>query len=408
MIGQTIGDYRILEKLGEGGMGVVYTAVDTNLGRRVAIKFLTATSDQHYRARFLREARAVSLLNHPNIATIFNYGETPEDEPYIAMELVQGKTLSELLEEHAVGLKRSVEIAESIAAALSEAHDHGIVHRDIKPSNIVVTDRGQVKVLDFGLAKQLYEEQFYGADEEAKTLLATRTRSEVVVGTPLYLSPEQATGGKVDGRSDLFALGSIMYECVTGRSAFSGSSIIEIGAQVLHVDPPVPSSINSRIPPELDRIILKAMAKKADARYQTAAELVADLKAVVDKLPEGDDGVTRVFNPARATQPSAFFTTINETFRRPRLSVGFFALALVIVASAVWLTNHFWHASPYKPSVAAQGWYEKRNKRLARWRLLSGEQSISKSDRGRSQVCIGARAIGRSMGGTRLRGSRQD
>ncbi len=254
MIGQTFSHYRILEKLGEGGMGIVYAAVDTRLGRRVAIKFLTVTSDQHYRARFLREARSVSLLSHPNIATIFDYGETNEGQPYIVMELVRGKTLGALLLGNSVGLRRAVEIAESVAEALGEAHTHGIVHRDIKPANIVITERGRVKVLDFGLAKQLFEEQFYAADQDAKTLFATRTRSEVVVGTPLYLSPEQATGGKVDGRSDLFALGSMLYECVAGRSAFTGSSVIEIGAQVLHVDPPVPSSINPNVPAELDRI----------------------------------------------------------------------------------------------------------------------------------------------------------
>jgi tetratricopeptide (TPR) repeat protein/predicted Ser/Thr protein kinase len=359
MIGQTISHYRILEKLGEGGMGVVYAAVDTHLGRRVAIKFLTATSEQHYRARFLREARSVSLLSHANIATVFDYGETPEGQPYIVMEFVRGKTLADLLAENAVSLRRSAEIAESVADALSEAHHHGIVHRDIKPANIVVTDRGQVKVLDFGLAKQLYEEQFYAADGDAKTLLATRTRSEVVVGTPLYLSPEQATGGKVDGRSDLFALGAMLYECVSGRSAFSGSSIIEIGAQVLHIDPPPPSTVNSRVPAELDRIVMKALAKKPDDRYQSAAELASDLKAIAGSLPAGDEGTTRAFGPVRPTHPSAFLTTFNEAFKRPRVSLGFFAVALLVAAIGIWLVLHFWRPSLYKPPVAAQGWYEK-------------------------------------------------
>jgi len=340
-------------------MGVVYAAVDTHLGRRVAIKFLTITSDQHYRARFLREARSVSLLNHPNIATIFDYGETHDGEPYIVMELVLGKTLGDLLAKSALNLRRSVEIAEAIAAALGEAHSHGIIHRDIKPANIVITERGQVKVLDFGLAKQLYEEQFYAADQNAKTLFATRTRSEVVVGTPLYLSPEQATGGKVDGRSDLFALGSMLYECVAGRSAFSGSSIIEIGANVLHVDPPPPSSINSRVPRELDRIIMKALAKKVDARYQTAGEFASDLKAIVDSLPAGDEGTTRASGAALSTQPSAFLTTLNETFRRPRLSFGVFAVALIIAVGIILFGVRFWPRSPYKPSAVAKDWYEK-------------------------------------------------
>jgi tetratricopeptide (TPR) repeat protein/predicted Ser/Thr protein kinase len=359
MIGQTISHYRILEKLGEGGMGVVYAAVDTSLGRRVAIKFLTAASEQHYRARFLREARSVSVLSHANIATVFDYGETPEGEPYIVMEFVRGKTLAELVAENALSLRRSVEIAESVAEGLAEAHEHGIIHRDIKPANVVVTDRGKVKVLDFGLAKQLYEEQFYATDGDAKTLFATRTRSEVVVGTPLYLSPEQATGGKVDGRSDLFALGAMLYECVTGRSAFSGSSVIEIGAQVLHVDPQRPSTINPHVPAELDRIVMKALAKKPDARYQSAAELASDLKAIAASLPVGDEATTRAFGPVRRTQPSAFLTTLNETFKRPRVSLGFFAVALVLAAGGIWMVLHFWRPAQYKPPAAAQAWYEK-------------------------------------------------
>src|SRR5438128_2988379 len=385
MIGQTISHYRVLEKLGEGGMGAVYAAVDTHLGRRVAIKFLTITSDQHYRARFLREARSVSLLSHSNIATIFDYGETHDGQPYIVMELVRGKTLGELLSENADSLGRSIQIAEAIAAALAEAHTHGFVHRDIKPANIVVTERGQVKVLDFGLAKQLYEEQSYTADEDAKTLFSTRTRSEVVVGTPLYLSPEQATGGKVDGRSDLFSLGSMLYECVAGHSAFSGSSIIEIGAQVLHIDPPAPSSINPRIPHELDRIIMKALEKKADARYQTAEEFASDLKAIAPSLPAEAGVTTRSFGPARATHPSAFLTTFNETFRRPRLSVGFFAVALIVVAAAVWLVFHFWRGSPYVPSREAQDWYEKGTNALhngAFYQASKAFQEAIKSDAG--------------------------
>jgi len=327
MIGQTISHYRILEELGEGGMGIVYAAVDTRLGRRVAIKFLTLTDEQHYRARFLREARSVSLLSHPNITTVFDYGETPEGKPYIVMELVRGRALNDLLAESKIGLRRAVEIVEAVADALSEAHAHGIIHRDIKPANIVVADRGQVKVLDFGLAKQLYEEQFYDADKDAKTLLATRTRSEVVVGTPLYLSPEQATGGKVDGRSDLFALGAMLYECATGRSAFTGSSVIEIGAQVLHVEPPRPSSVNPRIPAELDRIIIKALAKKPEARYQSASDLADDLRAVKATLPAGDNGTTRL--SGQQTQPSALRSTFNEAFRRPRVSLGVFVVGVV-------------------------------------------------------------------------------
>jgi serine/threonine protein kinase len=239
MIGQTISHYHVVEKLGEGGMGAVYLAEDTHLGRRVAIKFLTST-DRHYRARFLREARAVSTLSHVHIATVFDYGETTEEQPYLVMELVRGKTIGQLLQDDGLTLSQTVEIVAPVADALSEAHHHGIVHRDIKPSNVVVNERGQVKVLDFGLVKRLFEESTRSVDPEARTRFTTRTRSDVIVGTPLYLSPEQASGREVDGRSDLFSLGALLYECLTGQSAFSGETLLEIGAQVIHVDPPPP------------------------------------------------------------------------------------------------------------------------------------------------------------------------
>jgi serine/threonine protein kinase len=283
MLGQTVSHYRILQKLGEGGMGVVYLAEDKSLGRRVAIKFLNST-DHHYRARFIREARAVSVLNHPNIATVYEYGESESGgQPFIVMEYVNGKSLSEALDE-GLTLRRSVEIISAIGDALIEAHEHGIVHRDIKPSNVVMNERGQVKVLDFGLAKQLFTASSSGVDLNANTVYATQTRSDVIVGTPLYLSPEQAKGKPVDGRSDLFSLGSLLYECLTGQSAFSGTSVMEIGAQIIHVNPKTPSLVNPRVTDELDRITLKALAKDVDRRYQSAEDMVHDLRAAAEGL----------------------------------------------------------------------------------------------------------------------------
>jgi len=280
MIGQSVSHYRIVSKLGEGGMGTVYAADDVLLGRQVAIKFLNASSsDHHYRARFLREARAISSLTHPNIATIFDYGESNDEKPFLVMELVEGETLGALLDASALTIWRAVEIIECVADALAEAHTRGIVHRDIKPSNVIITERGLVKVLDFGLAKRINEEEYHETDPNAQTLLATHTRDGIVVGTPLYLSPEQATGSKIDGRSDIFALGALLYECITGKPAFSGGSVIEIGAQVIHINPPPPSTINSQVPAELDRITLKALAKKPEERYQTAEEMQQDLAA---------------------------------------------------------------------------------------------------------------------------------
>ena len=326
MIGKTISHYRILGHVGEGGMGVVYVAEDARLGRRVAVKIPHAGKDEkHYRSRFLREARAVSALSHKNIAAVYDYGETPEGQPFIVMELVTGQTLGEILMGTGLSLSRSVEIIQEVSDALAEAHRRGIVHRDIKPSNVIVNERGEVKVLDFGLAKQFEDENGSQSGPNAQTLLQTQTRSDVVIGTPLYLSPEQARGARVDGRSDLFALGALLYECVAGRPAFSGANVIEIGAQVLHVDPPPPSQFNSRVPPELDRIILKALAKKVEERYQTADEMAAELERVRTRLPGSDTTRTRrlATHPDLA-RPSALHT-ISETLRRPRLSPLAFA-----------------------------------------------------------------------------------
>lgn len=356
MIGQTVSHYRILEKLGEGGMGVVYLAEDTHLGRRVAIKFLTS-SDNHYRARFLREARAVSALSHTNIAAVFDYGETSEHQPYIVMELVKGKTVSELLRDEGLTLAQAVEITSSVALALAEAHHQGIVHRDIKPSNVVVNERGQVKVLDFGLVKHLLSEQSSKADPEAQTLLSARTRSDVIVGTPLYLSPEQASGRAVDGRSDIFSLGALLYECITGRSAFSGDSILEIGAQVIHVTPPVPSSVNSKVPPALDRITMKALEKSVDSRYQSAEEMLKDLHMVLTTV-SSDGHRTQVGHSRQSPATMRNWATLTQNLRRTRFSLVTVLAAVALSALAVWAVIHFWQPGPYRASATAQGWYD--------------------------------------------------
>ena len=342
MIGQTVSHYRILEKLGEGGMGVVFLAEDTLLGRRVAIKFLSAPEDHHFRARFLREARAVSSLSHPNIATIHDYGESSAGQPFIVMEFIKGQTLGELLQGSALTLTRSLEIIESVAEALGAAHSRGIIHRDIKPSNVLVNDDGVVKVLDFGLAKQLHEETAQAADPDARTLLATRTRSDVVVGTPLYLSPEQARSAPVDARSDLFALGALLYECITGRPAFAGRSVLEIGVQVIHLDPPLPSLINPRVTHDLDRITMKALAKKPEERYQSAAEMLEDLRKARACLNDESGHRTQRIEPFQKQHSSAF-KSITDTLRRPRLSIAFFLLAMIAVGVITWVL-----LSPFK------------------------------------------------------------
>jgi serine/threonine protein kinase len=334
MVGQTVSHYRILEKLGEGAMGVVYLAEDTHLARQVAIKFLTDSEHHHYRARFLREARAVSTLSHPHIAIVHDYGETAEGQPFIVMEYIKGETLSDLLHSSSLTIKQAVEVVEAAAEALAAAHAKGIIHRDIKPSNVIVNKEGQVKVLDFGLVKQLHEERALEAGPDANTLLA-RTSSNIIIGTPLYLSPEQAMGTDVDARSDLFALGALLYECLAGRPAFSGGSVIEIGAQIIHFNPPPPSSINKRVNPELDRITLKALAKKPDSRYQTASEFVADLRATRSALDKEDGHRTQRLVVSKPSHSSAF-KSLSDSLSRPRLSIGFFILAVLIGIAIVW------------------------------------------------------------------------
>jgi tetratricopeptide (TPR) repeat protein len=345
MIGKNISRYRILGQVGEGGMGVVYVAEDTVLGRRVAVKIPHAGKDEsHYRSRFLREARAVSKLRHENIAAVHDFGETDEGQPFIVMELVSGQTLGDLLSGPGISVARAVEIARQTAEALSEAHRLGVVHRDIKPSNVVLDDSGTVKVLDFGLAKQLHEE---GA--EAQTLLTARTRSDVVIGTPLYLSPEQARGAKVDGRSDLFALGALLYECLTGRPAFSGANVIEIGAQVLHFDPPPPSRFNPRVPAELDRLTLKALAKKPEDRFQTAADFAAELARMRSRLPDSDTVPTRRLAGADTNHRSSALITMAEGLRRPKFSPLALLASLVGLALVIWAVWYVRQPSEHEP-----------------------------------------------------------
>ena len=347
MIGQTISHYRVIEKIGEGGMGVVYVAEDTVLGRRVAIKTLTikpGQNEQHFRTRFLREARAVSALSHPHIATIHDYGETNEGEPYIVMELVKGQTLADLLKGDSLTIGRALEIIQQVAAALGEAHRNGVVHRDIKPSNVAVDHRGNVKVLDFGLAKQLNIDSLTETDPERQTLLTSQTQEGVIVGTPLYLSPEQALGSGIDARSDIFALGSLLYECVAGRPPFDGATRMEICTKIIRDDPDPPSTINSDVSEAVDHIVLKALAKKPTERYQSADEMAEDLADVRTGFAATSEMrvVPRLTSRASAEIPTGTLATLSDIFRRPRISVGYVVAGVVAVALlgilAWWLT----------------------------------------------------------------------
>src|ERR1044072_1096529 len=228
------------------------------------------------RARFLREAQAASVLNHPNIATVHDVGETEDGRPFIVMVLLRGKTLSEILVAREITIVRAVTIIEAVLESIAEAHCHGILHRDVKPSNIVVGERGQVKVLDFGLAKSIEKTNpanLMSATGSDLVDMPTQTLNGIVLGTPLYVSPEQATGAPTDHRSDLFSIGTVLYECLASRPAFGAPSVVEVLAPIINpVPPPAPSQFNPSVPLSLDRVVLKALAKRTDDRYQTAQE----------------------------------------------------------------------------------------------------------------------------------------
>jgi len=286
MLNETIAHYKILRKLGSGGMGVVYEAEDTKLGRRVALKFLPEAThrDPQSLERFLREARAASALNHPGICIIHAI-EEHDGRTFIAMELLEGQTLDKLIPLGSLPVPRTIDIGIQLADALDAAHKKGIIHRDIKPANIFVTERSTVKILDFGLAKLLPEHHANLAGEtldDPETLLLTSPGT--AVGTISYMSPEQARGEELDARSDLFSLGAVLYQMATGKQPFPGTTSAVVFDNILHNAPMPPVTLNPNVPSELMRILNKALEKDRDVRYQVAAELRADLKRLQREL----------------------------------------------------------------------------------------------------------------------------
>lgn len=283
LIGQTLGHYRIVDQLGAGGMGVVYRAQDLKLGRQVALKVLPAASSDNEEAieRFKREARTASALNHPNICTIYGFDEH-EGQLYLAMELLDGEPLDRKLSGKPLDLRLLLDIAAQVADALDAAHTEGILHRDVKPANIFITRRGPVKVLDFGLAKLSpeYRRSARQLDTKNETRVPEHFTSVAgtTVGTIAYMSPEQARGDEVDPRTDLFSFGVVLYEMATGRQSFPGQTTAVVFDGILNREPAAPSSLNQAVPSELDRIVSKALEKDRSMRYQTAADIGADLK----------------------------------------------------------------------------------------------------------------------------------
>jgi serine/threonine protein kinase len=304
MSSEHLGSYRLIDRLGAGGMGEVWRAEDTRLLRPVAIKILSEriANDPEWKARFLREARTIAQLNHPNIATIYSI-EQEADKLFIAMELVEGESLAAVLSHGVLEPVEAVRIIRQVAEALAEAHDKGIVHRDIKPDNVIVGKRG-VKVLDFGIAKQI----------TATTDTPTLTQAGLIVGTPFYMSPEQALGRPVDARSDLFSVGVVLYEMLAGKRPFEGESVTETMMNIIMQEPVEISTVVPKVPPSLADVINRALQKKPERRFGSAGEMGDALAKVDFKQPPPPKPAQK---PTKIDQPTVALPSMPQTSSTP-------------------------------------------------------------------------------------------
>jgi len=348
MIGQTILHYRIIEKLGGGGMGVVYEAEDLKLGRHVALKFLpeSLTGDPKSLERFTREARAASQLNHPNICTIHGI-EDNGSHPFIVMEKLDGESLKQHLAEHAMEIEEVLNVGVQVADALAASHAKGIVHRDIKPANVFLTPGGQVKVLDFGLAKLVHAagpEVDGGADQSL-------TAVGVIPGTALYLSPEQARGETMDARTDLFSLGVVLYEMATGQRPFASSNSWMILDAVLHLKPAPPRDLNPNVPIELEGIIGKALEKDRVRRYQSAAEIRSDL-ALLRRATESGDAKTAASKVAKLRVATPTFGRNSRLQTYLLVAMAGLFLAVLVPMGTWWYKHRAASISEHQKAIA--------------------------------------------------------
>jgi len=360
MIGERVAHYQILEQLGRGGMGIVYRATDLKLERQVALKFLPEVMALTSGAldRFTREARSAAALNHPHICTIYEIGEH-DGRPFIAMELLEGHTLADQIGGRPLPIGQSIDIALQVASSLDAAHANAIVHRDIKPANIFVTASGIAKILDFGLAKSVATPPAGSPDGATTADEGNLTGVGSTLGTVAYMSPEQARGQELDGRSDIFSLGLVLYEMVTGRQAFAGETTAVVFDGILNRTPRAPSDINSDVPPDLERIIAKAIAKERNERYQRASDLATDLRSL-----------RRTTESSGAVAAAKPVTTVNT----PWPSVATQALPQVTSNGIVRRRRRSWLAAVLAIGVLAAGG-------LGYWQMRGRTQALAASDR---------------------------